>query len=113
MLLSKEKTKEDYKKACLELEYKLYLKDDELKDILKAYNLIHILKEKDEEKINKAIHKLYCYGEVFDREILKQFQKEMLDILQGEENGNKVIEEIPQFEGTLDQLDKITIFKGE
>jgi hypothetical protein len=35
-------------------------------------------------KINKAIDKLYCYGEVFDSKILKQFQKEMLEILQGE-----------------------------
>ena len=31
----------------------------------------------------KAIDKLYCYGEVFDGKILQQFQKEMLNILQG------------------------------
>lgn len=33
-------------------------------------------------RILKAIDKLYCYGEVFNREILKQFQKEMLEILE-------------------------------
>ena len=31
----------------------------------------------------KAIDKLYCYGEIFDGKILQQFQKEMLEILQG------------------------------
>ena len=35
------------------------------------------------EKIDKAIDKLYCYGEVFDSKILQQFQKEMLNILEG------------------------------
>ena len=34
-------------------------------------------------RIDKTIEKLYCYGEVFDRDILKQFQKEMLNILKG------------------------------
>lgn len=34
---------------------------------------------------DKAIDKLYCYGEIFDREILQKFQKEMLGILQGED----------------------------
>lgn len=39
-----------------------------------------------EKIIDEAIDKLYCYGEVFDRKILQQFQKEMLDILQGADN---------------------------
>jgi len=38
-----------------------------------------------QERINKATDKLYCYGEVFDSKILQQFQKEMEDILQGED----------------------------
>ena len=33
----------------------------------------------------KALDKLYCYGEVFDSKILQQFQKEMEDILKGED----------------------------
>ena len=32
-------------------------------------------------KIDKAIDKLYCYGEVFDSKILQQFQREMIKIL--------------------------------
>ena len=31
----------------------------------------------------KALDKLYCYGEVFDSKILQQFQKEMENILNG------------------------------
>lgn len=33
----------------------------------------------------KALDKLYCYGEVFDSKILQQFQKEMENVLQGED----------------------------
>ena len=40
---------------------------------------------KKQQRIDKAIDKLYCYGEVFDRKILQQFQKEMLSTLQGED----------------------------
>ena len=36
------------------------------------------------DRCDKAIEKLYCYGEAFDRKILQQFQKEMLSILKGE-----------------------------
>ena len=43
------------------------------------------LKDEYEDIIDKAIDKLYCYGEVFDRKILQQFQKEMLSVLQGED----------------------------
>lgn len=39
-----------------------------------------------ENRIDKAIDKLYCYGEVFDRKILQLFQKVMLGILKGEDN---------------------------
>lgn len=35
--------------------------------------------------IEKALDKLYCYGEIFDSKILQQFQKEMENILQGED----------------------------
>ncbi len=34
-------------------------------------------------RIDKALDKLYCYGEVFDGKILQQFQKEMEIILKG------------------------------
>ena len=37
-------------------------------------------------KIDKAIDKLYCYGEVFDSKILQQFQREMIKILGDKEN---------------------------
>lgn len=40
-------------------------------------------KDTYKSRCEKAIDKLYCYGEVFDGKILQQFQKEMLDTLQG------------------------------
>ena len=41
--------------------------------------------EELQQRIDKALDKLYCYGEVFDSKILQQFQKEMLETLQGED----------------------------
>ena len=36
-------------------------------------------------RIDKALDKLYCYGEVFDSKVLQQFQKEMENILKGDD----------------------------
>ena len=49
-------------------------------------SLFNHLTKKDlnyKSRIDKAIDKLYCYGEVFDGKILQEFQKEMLNILNG------------------------------
>lgn len=42
-----------------------------------------------DKRIDKAIDKLYCYGEVFDSKILQQFQKEMLNNLEGRDDYGK------------------------
>lgn len=42
-----------------------------------------------EKRNEKALDKLYCYGEVFDSKILQQFQKEMENILQGDDKDVK------------------------
>ena len=39
--------------------------------------------KKQKEAIDKAIEKLYCWGETLD----PAFQKDLLDILKGEQNG--------------------------
>ena len=39
--------------------------------------------KKQKEVIDKAIEKLYCWGETLD----PAFQKDLLDILKGEQNG--------------------------
>lgn len=48
----------------------LHLELDEILEIYKSRN-------------EKALDKLYCYGEVFDSKILQEFQKEMENILNG------------------------------
>ena len=64
MLLSKEKTKEDYKKLCLKLEYQLYLKENEMKDYLKAYQICNVLLDNKNEIIYKAIEYLTSYESI-------------------------------------------------
>lgn len=66
----------------------LQKENKKLKKDNKVANIV--IKNQDEEidwyvsKNQKALDKLYCYGEVFDRKILQQFQKEMVIILKGE-----------------------------
>ena len=56
---------------------------------LNKQSLIEIIRKK-EIIIDKALDKLYCYGEVFDGEILQEFQKDMENILKGEDNNEKI-----------------------
>lgn len=39
--------------------------------------------EELQQRCEKALNKLYCFGEVFDGKILQQFQREMENILNG------------------------------
>ena len=55
----------------------------ELAFIKKGYKKVVNSNDDNIVIIYKALDKLYCYEEVFDREILQQFQKEMKDILRG------------------------------
>lgn len=63
--------------------YKSKYKNAE-KNILDMEKQITNLQEELNEyksKCEEAKDKLYCYGEIFDRKILQEFQKEMLNIL--------------------------------
>ena len=58
--------------------------------ILDRKNYYKINKRLDERldyksRCEKALDKLYCYGEVFDSKILQEFQKDLENILQGED----------------------------
>ena len=90
MLLSKEKTKEDYKKACLELEYELYAirkitdnyitnLQEENKELGRYYTRANNEFLELNKRINKAIE--YC-------ELNKEFTPRLVDIeniLKGED----------------------------
>ena len=92
-MILEEKELYDYtiqlQKENIELQTKL---EDKAFEQLKTQ--IEILKEQNKqlqtdvnnckERIDKAVDKLYCYGEVFDGKILQQFQKEMINTLQGD-----------------------------
>jgi chromosome segregation ATPase len=68
---------------------RLKLNHKQLKDIEKiALSNSKLIKEINvyKSRIDKAIDKLYCYGEIFDGKVLQQFQQDMLNILQGEDN---------------------------
>ena len=70
------RTKQDLLYECNSLESRLS------NEIVKNEHLEQQCK-KQKEVIDKAIDKLYCWGETLD----PAFQKDLLDILKGEQNG--------------------------
>lgn len=70
------RTKQDLLYECSSLESKLS------NEIVKNEHLEQQCK-KQKEVIDKTIEKLYCWGETLD----PAFQKDLLDILKGEQNG--------------------------
>lgn len=70
------------KKQWEELLYKLNPKrDEELREYKIGYNNL-------KQALNKMKDKLLCYGETFDSDIHKQFQKECLEIIDKALGGN-------------------------
>ena len=79
--MNKEKSLEQFKKSINLMfennDKEIYLyKDDALKIEYYIYSLEQQVK-KQQQVIDKAIDKLYCWGEALDHE----FQKDLLDIL--------------------------------
>lgn len=79
----------DYYKSHILLDYITNLQEEN--DYFNKKNIelstlnTSLRSDRDDYKsmIDKALDKLYCYGEVLDRKILQQFQKEIENILQG------------------------------
>ena len=72
-----EQENENKDNKILELQQELLNKKLNIKDIEYKEKMLYKLRNE------KALDKLYCYGEVFDSKILQQFQKEMENILTG------------------------------
>lgn len=74
MILAKEKTKEDYKKICLQLEYQLYILEERInKAIPQLENLVESIVITDNKQLEDII----------------EFLQYIIKILKGEENENK------------------------
>ena len=73
--------------SLLDENYKLQQENERLKNRNEFLNRCCVgFDDKYEDyksRCEKAIDKLYCYGEIFDGKILQEFQEEMLNILQG------------------------------
>ena len=66
MILAKEKTKEDYKRICLQLEYELYKKD---KEIERLNNIINELEKwlKNEHENGYEVYYIMAIQDILDK----------------------------------------------
>ena len=77
--------RKEYQEVYKDVRIELKEKNETITNLQEENEMYAQLKDEYEDIIDKAIDKLYCYGEAFDTKIMQQFQKEMLGILQGED----------------------------